>query len=536
MVRGQATMGNSSSESTEKHGLPTGDIQSPIAPGIITGFSTGSGRWRSMYFTFSGHYAYKGRYMVDFSVRRDGSTVFGPNKRWGNFPALSFRWNIIDEPWMKPAQKWLSMLSIRPGWGKVGNQPGGEGLFYSKYVSGDAYGNYTTIHPDNIRLGNLKWEGKETWNVGFDLGFLQDMIQADVNLYHQKTTDLLMYNRSIPTSSGFSSLSVQNNGTMMNDGWEFNINGYHFLHFGKFSMDANVSFANNKNELTKMNSTLLSSLNSEFDRSNGSYLTRVQLHNAFGSIYGFRYKGVYQYTHYSETEVPGVSGPNAPVARGSNGEVILDEKGKTKPMYFCYGTTSVYEFQGGDAMYEDINHDGNINELDIVYLGSSLPKFNGGFGLKFNYGNFQINSQFNFRVGNKIINANRMWAEEMYSNNNQSKAVNWRWRVEGDVTSIPRALYSYGYNWLGSDRFVENGSFLRLNYLQASYRLDKKTMQSWGIPITDIRLFLTVNNLFCLTKYSGADPEVGYGGYGVSKDSGQTPRAKSFTAGLTVDF
>jgi TonB-linked SusC/RagA family outer membrane protein len=536
LLRGQMTTGNSNTQTTEKYGLPTSNIQVPSADGMVYSFGTGAGQWRSVYFTFSAHYAYKGRYMVDFSVRRDGSTKFGPDQRWGNFPAVSLRWNVTDEPWMKGTSKWLSMLSIRPGWGRVGNQPGSEGLFYSKYVNGESYAGYTTIYPNNIRLSNLKWESKETYNIGFDYGFFHDMLSGDVNLYRQKTTDLLMYGRKIPSSSGFSSLSVQNNGTMMNTGWEFNINGNRLFHVGKFSVDLNASFANNKNELTKMNATLLSSLNSEFDRSNGSYLSRVQLNNAFGSIYGFRYKGVYQYSEYSATEVKGVSGPNAPVVRGSDGTVILDEKGKTKPMYFAYGTTAAYEFKGGDAMYEDINHDGNINELDIVYLGSSLPKITGGFGFKINYGNFQLNTQFNFRAGNKIINASRMYAENMYGNNNQSKAVNWRWRVEGDETSIPRALYQSGYNWLGSDRFVEDGSFLRLNYTQLSYRFDRQSLQKLNLGITSIRLFLTVNDLFCLTKYSGADPEVGYGSYGVTSDNGNTPRSKSFTAGVTVDF
>ena len=122
----------------------------------------------------------------------------------------------------------------------------------------------------------------------------------------------------------------------------------------------------------------------------------------------------------------------------------------------------------------------------------------------------------------------------MYSNNNQSRAVLWRWRVEGDVAPIPRALYNYGYNWLGSDRFVEDGSFLRLNYMQLSYALDQKVLKKIGLQ--QLNFYVSANNLFCLTKYSGADPEVGYGGFGVVTDSGQTPRARSFTAGLTLSF
>jgi hypothetical protein len=346
-----------------------------------------------------------------------------------------------------------------------------------------------------------------------------------------------MYNRALPGSSGFSSLSVQNLGKMRNNGWEFNINAREIVKRGKFGIDANISFANNKNEIIEMDETVLSSMNREFSYTNGEFLTRVQLRNAFGSIYGFRYKGVYQYSKYTEVEVPGVSGPNAPVARDANGNVVIDKYGLTIPMVFNYNNNTnsySYLFKGGDAIYEDINKDGQINELDIVYLGSSLPKVTGGWGFKLNYDRWSLNTQFTFRLGNKIINAARMNAEKMYNNDNQSTAVNWRWRVEGDEAEIPRALYNEGYNWLGSDRFVEDGSYMRLNYMQLSYSVNPRSLKAWGL--SQLSLYLSANNLFCITKYSGADPEVSYGSYGVVTDNARTPVAKSFTLGATIGF
>ena len=536
MAQFQLTDGSSKSTSSTVGGLPSGGISSPIAEGIVTSLGTSSGQWRSVYLTFSAHYAFKGRYIADFSIRRDGSTKFGADSRWGNFPALSFRWNVSDEPFMEPL-RWLSMLSIRPGWGIVGNQPNGEYLYFSKYVNGAAYNRGGSVYPENIRLSSLQWEEKQTWNIGFDLGLFNNMFTADFNVYRQHTSHLLMQNRRIPTSSGYTALAYQNVGDMVNNGWEFNLNGQDIVKAGKFRGSFNVSFANNKNEITKMDETVLASLNSDFDKKNGSYLTRVQLHNAFGSIYGFRYKGVYQYSKYSPDEVAGVSGPNAPVARDANGNVVVDKNGYTTPVVFCYESddrTYIYEFKGGDAIYEDINHDGNINELDIVYLGSSLPKVTGGWGFKLQYGRWSWNNQFNFRIGNKIINRARMLAESMYNNNNQSSAVNWRWRVEGDQALIPRALYQEGYNWLGSDRFIENGSFMRLNYSQISYAFDPKLIKNWGL--TQLSLYLSANNLFCITGYSGADPEVSYGGYGVTTDNARTPNPRSFTLGVTVQF
>ncbi|MBQ0073810.1 MAG: SusC/RagA family TonB-linked outer membrane protein [Prevotella sp.] len=535
MLRYQMTSGNNTSQNTSLWGLPSGTINSVGAPGVITNLSTGNGQWRSIYLTFSAHYAFKGRYIVDFSLRRDGNTKFGPDQRWGTFPAVSGKWIISDEPWMKKTEKWLSMLAFRPGWGIVGNAPGQEGLYYSQYGGGGGYLGTGSNFPTNIQLKNIRWEQKETWNFGLDFAFLNNRIDGNVEIYTQKTSDLLMANRGIPTSSGYSSLSWQNVGSMRNSGWEFNLNGNGIVRAGKFSIDMNVTFANNSNKILEMDETCLRTLNDEFNRNNGQFLRRTEIDRPFGAIYGFRYKGVYQYSEYSVEEVKGVSGPNAPVARDANGNVILDNKGYTIPMAFCYENGQPrYEFRGGDAIYEDINYDGQINELDIVYLGSSLPKITGGWGIKFKYGNWTLNSQFNFRMGNKIVNVARMNAENMYSNNNQSAAVNWRWRVEGDVTQIPRALYQKGYNWLGSDRFVEDGSFMRLNYMQLSYAVPQKTIRKWGL--SQLSFYISANNLFCITKYSGADPEIGIGGIGYAADYSKTPRSKSFTGGVTVSF
>ena len=534
--RFQLTTGNSRTQDDGIRGLPYGTIKSTAADGVINDkFGINVSEWRSVYLTGSLHYAFKGRYIFDISLREDASSKFGKDARWGTFPGISMRWNMSDESWMKWSKPWLSMLAVRPGWGIVGNQPGGSNLFYSKYGSVQAYMGHTAMAPNNIALNTLHFEKKEQYNLGVDLGLFDDRLSSNINVYRSITTDLLMQNYKIPSSSGFDALNVKNAGTMKNVGWEFNINTNNLIKWGKgWKMDFNVTFANNQNKLTKMDQTMLDVINKDFDYKNGNYLTRVQLNTAFGSIFGFRYKGVYQYSQYSEVEVPGVSGPNAPVARNADGTVILDEHGKTKCMYFGYGTGSQYEFKGGDAIYEDINHDGNIDEFDIVYLGSSLPKITGGFGFKISWGRLSFNNQFNFRVGNKVINGARMNAESMYNNNNQSRAVNWRWRVEGDITEIPRALHNYGYNWLGSDRFVEDGSFLRLNYSSINYALDPKLVHKLGL--SSVSVFVSGSNIFKITKYSGSDPEVGYGNYGLVTDNAQTPRSKSFSAGVTVQF
>ena len=546
MARMEMTSGQSNGQTSSSHGLPSSGITTPSAGSVIKGMSTSYGHWRSMYYTFSSHYAYKSKYMFDLSVRMDGSTKFGPGNRWGVFPAVSLRWNVIDEEWMEPTKDWLSMLSIRPSWGRVGNAPGSDYLYESKYGVGGRYLDMSSMKPLNIRLSDLRWEKVSTYDVGMDVGLFDDKLSMTLDWYNSTTEDMLMAKVRIPSSTGYPSLDVKNVGSMRNTGWELNIDTRDLVKQGKFGFDFNMAFGNNYNEILEMDETVLESLNSDFNYGNREVLQRVQIGNPFGAIYGFRFKGIYQYNYETVADMSVeeraqflADGKTAPIARNANGDVVYDEDGLPLQMMYNYsndGTTLPYKFKGGDAMYEDINNDGNINALDIVYLGSSLPKLTGGFGFNLKYDRWKLNTQFTYRVGNKILNLARLDAEAMIGNDNQSKAVNHRWRKEGDETVIPRAMYGSGsnYNTLISDRFVEDGSFLRLNYMQLSYELNRDWVKSLGLR--GIRCYLSANNLFCLTTYKGVDPEVSYGGYGVASDSGQTPRAKSYTLGISVDF
>ena len=224
-----------------------------------------------------------------------------------------------------------------------------------------------------------------------------------------------------------------------------------------------------------------------------------------------------------------------PVAGDADGNTIYGADGKPLRMAYNYDDGKAqYSFRGGDAMYEDINHDGNINQLDIVYLGNSNPKLQGGFGVTLMYKRFQLRSQFTFRYGVDVINSARMNIENMYLNSNQSIAVNWRWRKEGDNTMMPRAMYRAGYNWLGSDRYLEDASYLRMSYLQASYNFDPQVLKKYGL--SQLQLSASANNLFVLTKYTGVDPEFGVNGWGQAFDNSKTPRGHQFTLNLTVGF
>lgn len=564
MGRFELTSGSSSSQSTDGYGLPStnGVIVSPSAGGIINGMSSGYSQWRSMYYTFSAHYAYKGRYVADFTVRADGTTKFGPGNRWGYFPSVSLKWIVSDEPWMQKLKPALSMLAIRPSWGRVGNQPGQNYLFTSKYGSTDKYIDMAAMKPLNIRLTDLKWQLVSSYNFGIDLGFMDGRLNLTIEGYQSTTSDMLMGSFRIPSNTGFATVPYHNNGKMRNTGWEFHINTNRMIKAGKFSMDMNANFGNNRNEILEMDEYILENKNSKYGYNNGETLRRVQLHNPFGAIYGFKYKGVYQYNyltiknHVQEMVEAGAtkddiqtwwrewsgSGKTAPVAVGADGNLILEGNNVPKRMMYDYRSDNTGHdgafpgFNGGDAIYDDLNHDGQINALDITYLGSSLPKLTGGFGFSFNYGQWRLSTQFTYRVGNKIINKARLQAEAMTGNDNQSQAVNYRWRQEGDVTPIPRAMYggNSNYNTLISDRFVEDGSYLRMSYAQLNYSINKKNL-TW-IGLNRLSFYASVNNPFVLTKYSGVDPDIAFGGEDPAIDNMQTPRSRSYTLGITVDF
>ena len=563
--RWELTSGTSYGQNVSERKLPLG-AQSPTLPAEISNMSTSNGEWRSMAGVFSTHLSYKGRYNADFTVRADGTTRFGDNNKWGYFPGMSVRWNISDEPWMKWSRKVLSMLAFRPSWGVNGRTPRSEYLQYAKYAAGSQYGNGNTLLPstrvDGLQLSDLKWEKTTSWNLGANLGLFDDMIEADFNYYYKKTKDLLNPGVAISSQTGYTTLAWKNIGSMENKGWEFNITAKKFIKAGKFSMDASFNVAQNFNKITEMDQTVLDGINEDWSAdSRGKYFKRIQVGNALGSIFGLRHKGVYQYSYdYLENLrrqgyvmegnekimirdnndlvdylnnrfLP--AGKTAPIALNRDGKVITGADGK--PLRMTYNSKDggeTYKFDGGDVIYEDVNHDGTINSLDMVYLGNSNPKFSGGFGFTFRYGNWSLRTNFVYRTGFKVVNFARMGVEKMYDTTNQSTAVNWRWRKNGDMTEIPRALYNYGYNWLGSDRYVEDASFLRFSYVSLSYDVPKKFLKSVGL--NTLRFDLSGQNIFVWSKYSGTDPEHANNGWNFASDSSQTPRSKSFTLRMRI--
>ena len=603
LARFEMATGSSSNQNLGLWNVPDG-ITDPTVVALMDAAGASNNEWRSHSFFEQAHYSYKSKYSVDASLRTDGRTDFGRAHKYGTFPSVGARWNISDEKFMEKTRKIISMLAFRPTWGITGNTGGAGGNQYNKYYSAGYYNGHTVVAPANLSLPELRWEKTNQWNLGFNLGLLDDLLTFEFEVYNKKTTDLLMQNQRISSANGFSSLNWVNAGVMRNKGWELNGSTAKFAKVGKFSMKLRGNVSQNFNEVEDMDPLILEELNGSitWNPTNHAYQKRVQIHNALGSIYGLKSKGVYRYDYnhngydnatfkaygYAES-VPFIGadgkqayrnaqtadeaaamgdgwhysydaakdkwykdytintaaaaarrGENAtcPLAYDAQGNLLTDAKGNPLPMYYCYSEGSRYQFQGGDAIYEDINHDGSIDRYDVVYLGNSNPKLYGGFGVNFYYGRFELNASFNFRMGSEILNLAKAHYESMQAITNQSYATTWRWRKNGDITDIPRALTgvnSYAsYNSLVSDRYVEKGNYLRLQYIQLKYNFDPAKLKKIGVRTC--YLSATINNVFCWSKYTGVDPEVSVGGFGIAVDGSKTPRARSFTCTLNVGF
>ena len=552
-----------------QNSIPNG-IESATLTAHLLSMNNQPGTTKSAWqdWVYNAHFSYKSRYNASFSLRADGNSKFGPKNPWFYSPSVSLRYNVSEEPFFTPLRKVVSMLGIRGSWGITGSSSVSVDNYFNQYTSragryGTSY--YTTM--SGMKLDDLRPQKKIGLNLGFNLGLLDDKLEFDLNLYKETTKDLIMKGIPIPTSATWNNsttLSFGNVGEMENKGWELSVTANKFLRVKKFTVSASLNMAQNVNKLLSMDQRVLDNLNSQPSWSNrgaSSILSRVVVGDPLCSIYGFNSQGVFQYTYdyltnyntkqlqlQAQAKAQGKSydwdyeawinqqlaeGKTFPIATDANGKVIMTNTGVPKHLTYYYGDTD-YEFKGGDAIYEDVNHDGTINELDIKYLGNSLPKMQGGFSLTFQYENWKMIARFNYRWGNKIINTARMGLESMYGTQNLCSSVTYRWRKDGDVTSIPRALYGTGYNYQVSSRFVEDGSFLRFNNLQISYSVPKKSLKKLGL--SSLSAYVTMNNLFCWTKYTGIDPEIASGTFTPASDGATTPRSKSVTASLNFGF
>ena len=439
----------------------------------------------------------------------------GRNNRFGSYPAFGLAWNFNNEHfWGEGFKKIFTEGKLRGSLGWSGKAPSGSAKYYGAYSSLGEYMDMQALYPTRMQLDKLKWQSTREWDFGIDVR-LFDRLNITFDYYDKKTSDLLLANTSLPVTTGYNKIAWINSGVLSNKGAELRFD-YMVVKKKDWSLSVNANVSRNINTVEELPSTYKYE---NYTFGNGNYALRILEGAPIGAFYGYRYLGVYQNTQ--ET-----------YALDVDGNVMYDYKGN--PIVMRNGSERAFP---GDAKYEDINHDGVINENDIVYLGNANPKLIGGGGFQLKYKDFTLTTFFYGRFGQKVINKARMNLESMYGTNNQSTAVLHRWRSEGDETDIPRALYGMGFNYLGSDRFVEDATFVRLKTLSLSWNVPKALLKklNWGVSRANV--FITGYDLFTWTSYKGQDPEVSLpAATKLVEDNATTPVSKRFAFGLTLNF
>jgi TonB-linked SusC/RagA family outer membrane protein len=449
------------------------------------------------------NYSYQDKYLFTGIVRRDGSTRFGPNKKYGVFPSFSAGWNVSRENFW-PSNNIVNSLKIRGGYGVVGNDNSGDFQYLARIVGGYNYspgnsGAVTTGYaPETLDNPNLHWEQTASADVGFEATVLRDFTLT-FDWYNRKTSGILRQ-VVIPSYVGVSANPWDNVADMKNSGVELEL-GYR-KSFGKLRAGINANFSYIKNTVTYV------SADTNFLGGGASFqsmgaVTRIQVGQPYNDFFGYQALGVFQ----NEQEIQNY--------KDKNGNVIQPN---ARP---------------GDFKWADLNGDGTISSdnLDRTFLGSNIPKYTFGFTINLEYEGFDFMVFGQGVAGNKIFQGLRRL--DILTSNYSTEALG-RWHGEGTSADYPRLIDSdpNGNFSKMSNFYLENGDYLRLKVVQLGYTLPNRLFRKVGV--SKFRVYVTGENLLTLTNYTGYDPEVGGGIFGI--DRGQYPQARSILGGVQLSF
>ena len=531
--------------------LPSNEVHNPQlgdgTPQIGTGF--GSSSMASFFTRWT--YSYDNRYNATYTYRYDGSSNFGPDKRWAGFHSVAASWRFSNEKFVESwAGNVLSNGKLRIGWGQTGNSSiGGYAWGVSVGAINTALGK--SYRPLNIANKSVQWESQEQWNVGLDLGFFNDRVNLTVDWYRKVSNDMLMrlqvpiYMGSSEISNGSSRLQPPygNYGTIRNTGVEITLNTHPLV--GRFEWDSEFQISFNKNKLVSLGDSD-TPLQGYGQWSDVVSLTHVG--ESLFNFYGYVTDGVYESLEDIETSAK-------PVKYPANGG-------------FAKGTTVWV----GDIKYKDLNGDGVIDEKDQTNIGSPMPKFTFGWTNTFRWNNFDLSIFINGSVGNKVANylkmklthMNSAWTNQLVDVMNCTRlepidpnkdytagvdrgdgtlVYNWydditNVKISNPGASLPRAsIQDPNDNDRWSDRYIENGSYVRLKNVTLGYTFPKKTIRHIGLE--SLRLYANFQNLWTITKYSGYDPEIGVSTASVNVmglDNGRYPSPTTYSFGVNVSF
>lgn len=468
-------------------------------------------------------YSYDDRYLFSASIRRDGSSRFGKGHQYGSFPSVSVGWNINREKFFKPLENVFDQLKIRASYGKLGNQEIGDNYYPTISVVGSGM-NY--LQGNNIWFGqmpyvnavsptNLTWENTETYNIGLDLSLLNGRLTMTADAYVKNTNDVLL---PIPYagSAGISGFSIQNAGKIRNKGFEFAVN-YRGSIKDKFNYYVGANISTDKNEVIKI--------------STGGDNMTISGYSAHGQ--GGRGINMFQEGHamsyFNLIETDGIfrSAEEIENYRTADGKLIQPGA------------------QVGDVRYKDWNGDDSITTDDQHDVGSPFPDMTFGLRLGGDWNNFDFNLFFDGTVGNKIYNYPRYRLESGNFNGNYSTTLVNSWRPDNQNTDMPRFSVTDGADnkWAYTDRWLEDGSYIRLKTLDIGYTLPKQLLKK--IKLENVRIYTSIENLFTLTKYSGYTPDLGESGVDLGTtynvftrgiDQGRYPLPRTFSFGIQVNL
>ncbi len=433
--------------------------------------------------------SYDDKYMFTGTLRADGSSKFRSDNRWGIFPSLSFGWNVSKEQFMDGTDL---DLKLRASYGKTGNQEGIGNYAYQPLIAGGQnYGGLSGISVSTFGNENLTWEKADQYDLGFDISLFKRRVNLSLDAYYKKTTDLL-YSMPIHATSGMTSI-ISNIGSMENKGIEFSASTNFKL--GPVVWNSNFNIAHNKNKIL----SLIDNENKPISIGDNRALV---VGRDIGSYYLFESQGIYQY----------------------DGEVPQTQ--------FDLGV------RAGDVKWTDLDGNNIINDNDRVVVGSSNPKFSGGWSNSFRYKKLQLDVLTTYSYGANIYAA---WKPNGlgrigYRFAQLEEYVQNRWTGPGTTNVYPRAIASETFNTRNSTRFLEDASFIRLRALTLGYLLPEFTVRK--LKVSQIRLFAQVDNLFLWTKYSGWDPEVNtnldprFSGI----DALNNPQPRTYSIGANISF
>ncbi len=526
---------------TSANGFPSNSATDPSAGSNDSSSPVGY-QDNSSIFSYFGRafYSYDDRYMATFTLRRDGSSMFADGHRWGWFPSAALAWRVSGEKFMQNV-KWINNLKLRAGWGETGNQNVRQWAYMALLTTYNTPWGVGVLNGNNANP-DLKWETTKSWNLGFDLSVLNNRIDIVFDWYYKKTNDLLM-ELDLPAflgSGGGSNYGTAANpwgnvGSLRNTGIEFTINSIN-INKKNFQWSSNFVFSLNRNKVLSLD-TETGTLPQTFQvGSETATVTNTVVGQPMAQFWGYKVIGRFDKPedfYYKD-------------AQGNVKQVAL-------PTGCSIGKSGSWL---GDYRFADLNGDGVIDNNDQTFIGNPEPKFTFGFGNTLSWKGWDFSFQFTGSYGNKVLNYNRRQLEITGSTSNLLTSVlnyarvekidpngpdDYRnyWVTNASSTTMPRLYtesYSNGNNRV-SDAFVEDGSYIRLQNVSLSYTFPKKWIEH--LYLSNVKLYMNIQNLFTITKYDGYDPEVG-SLYGDALKNGidynRYPSPRIYTFGINVSF